>query len=44
MVYVGTRRVGDNVWTRMVEVVLPNLQQVAPIWEDGRESARSAGR
>ncbi len=36
MVYVATRRVGDNVWTRMVEVVLPNLQQVAPIWEDGR--------
>src|SRR5262249_58868181 len=24
------------VWARMVEAVLPNLQQVAPIWEDGR--------
>jgi len=35
MIYIATRRVGDNVWARMVEVVLPNLQQVAPIWEDG---------
>ena len=35
MFYVATRRVGDNVWARMVETVLPNLQQVAPIWEDG---------
>ena len=36
MIYIATRRVGDNVWARMVEAVLPNLQQVAPIWEDGR--------
>ena len=35
MIYMATRRVGDNVWARMVENVLPNLQQVAPIWEDG---------
>jgi len=35
MIYVATRRVGANVWARMVEAVLPNLQQVAPIWEDG---------
>ena len=35
MIYVATRRVGDNVWARMVEAVLPNLQQVAPIWENG---------
>ncbi len=35
MIYVATRRVRNNVWARMVEVVLPNLQQVAPIWEDG---------
>ena len=34
--YVATRRVGDNVWARMVEIAMPNLQQVAPIWEDGR--------
>jgi len=43
MVYVATRRVGDNVWTRMVEVVLPNLQQVAPIWEDGRAERSFSG-
>jgi phenylpropionate dioxygenase-like ring-hydroxylating dioxygenase large terminal subunit len=36
MVYVASRRVGDNIWVRMVENVFPNLQQVAPIWEDGK--------
>ena len=30
MMYIGTRRVGQNVWARVVEAVLPNLQQVAP--------------
>src|SRR5262247_4300142 len=35
MIYMATRRVGEHVWARMVENVLPNLQQVAPIWEDG---------
>ena len=43
MIYVATRRVGDNVWARMVENVLPNLQQVAPIWEDGREEHPFSG-
>lgn len=43
MIYVGTRRVGDNVWARMVEAVLPNLQQVAPIWETGREERPFSG-
>jgi hypothetical protein len=37
MLYIATRRVGDNIWARMVEAVLPNLQQVAPIWEDGQQ-------
>ena len=36
IIYIATRRVGDNIWARMVENVLPNLQQVAPIWETGR--------
>ena len=43
MMYVGTRRVGQNVWARMVEAVLPNLQQVAPIWEDGRREHAFCG-
>ena len=43
MIYIATRRVGDNVWARMVEAVLPNLQQVAPIWEDGREEHPFSG-
>jgi phenylpropionate dioxygenase-like ring-hydroxylating dioxygenase large terminal subunit len=37
IIYIATRRVGDNIWARMVENVLPNLQQVAPIWENGQK-------
>jgi nitrite reductase/ring-hydroxylating ferredoxin subunit len=43
MIYVATRRVGENVWARMVESVLPNLQQVAPIWENGRQERGFSG-
>jgi len=43
MIYIATRRVGDNVWARMVEAVLPNLQQVAPIWEDGQREHPFSG-
>jgi nitrite reductase/ring-hydroxylating ferredoxin subunit len=43
MIYVATRRVGDNVWARMVEAVLPNLQQVCPIWESGRRAHPFSG-
>jgi phenylpropionate dioxygenase-like ring-hydroxylating dioxygenase large terminal subunit len=43
MIYMATRRVGDNVWARMVENVLPNLQQVAPIWEDGHREHPFSG-
>jgi hypothetical protein len=43
MIYVATRRVGDNVWARMVEAVLPNLQQVAPITETGRREHPFSG-
>ncbi len=37
MIYIATRRVGEHIWARMVENVLPNLQQVAPVWEDGHQ-------
>jgi nitrite reductase/ring-hydroxylating ferredoxin subunit len=43
MIYIATRRVGDHVWARMVEAVLPNLQQVAPIWEDGHREHPFSG-
>ncbi|MGH8067255.1 MAG: Rieske 2Fe-2S domain-containing protein [Candidatus Entotheonellia bacterium] len=43
MMYIATRRVGDNVWARMVEAVLPNLQCVAPAWEDGRQEHGFSG-
>ena len=35
MMYVGTRRVGDNVWVRSTEMIMPNLHQLAPTFEDG---------
>ena len=43
MIYIATRRVEQNVWARMVEAVLPNLQQVAPIWEDGHQEHPFSG-
>jgi phenylpropionate dioxygenase-like ring-hydroxylating dioxygenase large terminal subunit len=43
MIYIATRRVGDNIWVRSVENVLPNLQQVAPIWETGHREHPFSG-
>src|SRR5260370_13714612 len=43
MMYMATRRVGENIWVRMVENILPNLQQVAPIWEDGHREHPFSG-
>ncbi len=43
IIYIATRRVGDNIWARMVENVLPNLQQVAPIWETGQQAHPFSG-
>jgi len=43
MIYVATRRVGDNVWARMVEGILPNLQQVAPLSETGHREHPFSG-
>jgi hypothetical protein len=37
MIYMATRRVDENIWARMVENVVPNLQQVAPVWENGHQ-------
>src|SRR3984885_8660304 len=43
MIYIATRRIGDNVWSRSVENVLPTLQQVAPIWETGQQEIGFSG-
>jgi len=43
MIYIATRRVGDNIWSRSVENVLPNLQQVAPVWETGQQEISFSG-
>lgn len=37
MIYVTTRRWGDNVWVRSNDIVLPNLAQVGHIWEEGQD-------
>ena len=44
MIYMATRRVGDNIWARMVENVLPNLQAGGPglgKWPSGASLQRS---
>jgi nitrite reductase/ring-hydroxylating ferredoxin subunit len=35
MVYITSRRVGDLVWVRMNDIILPNLAQAGAIWEAG---------
>ena len=35
MVYVASRRVGDNVWVRLHDLIMPNIHVVASISEDG---------
>jgi phenylpropionate dioxygenase-like ring-hydroxylating dioxygenase large terminal subunit len=43
IIYIATRRIGENIWSRSVENVLPNLQQVAPIWETGQQQIGFSG-
>jgi nitrite reductase/ring-hydroxylating ferredoxin subunit len=38
MVYITSRRVGDLVWVRMNDIILPNLAQAGAIWEAGDRS------
>jgi hypothetical protein len=35
MIYITSRRMGDLVWVRMNDVILPNLAQAGAIWEAG---------
>ncbi len=35
MMYVGVRRIADNVWVRSTEMIMPNLHQLAPTFETG---------
>jgi len=37
MIYVTSRRWGDNVWVRSNDIILPNLAQVGHVWEDGSD-------
>ncbi len=37
MVYVTTRRWHDHIWVRSNDAILPNLNQVGAIWEDGSQ-------
>jgi nitrite reductase/ring-hydroxylating ferredoxin subunit len=40
MVYIASRRVGDNVWVRLHDLIMPNIHQVASVLEDGRKERR----
>ena len=40
MVYVASRRVGDNVWVRMHDLIMPNIHLVASVNEDGKKPKR----
>ena len=37
MVYIATRRVGENIWVRMADSIMPNIAQVPATSEDGRQ-------
>ena len=37
MIYITSRRWGENVWVRSNDIILGNLAQVGHIWEDGQE-------
>jgi len=44
MIYVTTRRWGNNVWVRSNDILFPNLAQVGHIWEDGQEQLKEFAR
>jgi hypothetical protein len=37
MIYVGTRRVENNIWIRSTDVLMPNIHCVSSVREEGRE-------
>jgi phenylpropionate dioxygenase-like ring-hydroxylating dioxygenase large terminal subunit len=39
MLYVTTRRMGDNVWVRSNDAILPNMTLVGATWVDGTEES-----
>jgi nitrite reductase/ring-hydroxylating ferredoxin subunit len=36
MVYVASRRVGENIWVRISDFIPPNVHSFPPTWEDGK--------
>ena len=36
MIYIATRRVGDMVWVRIADLILPNVHQFPPYYEQAR--------
>ena len=37
LIAVATRRIGENVWVRINDVMLPNIHQFPPTWHDWKE-------
>jgi nitrite reductase/ring-hydroxylating ferredoxin subunit len=42
MLYAAARRVGDNVWVRSTDIMLPNIHSITSVFEDGRTPKESA--
>ena len=42
MIYLGVRRVGDNVWVRSAETYGVNIHQLSSIFESGREAKEAS--
>lgn len=40
MVYIASRRIGDNVWVRMHDLIMPNIHLVASVNEDGKKEKK----
>jgi hypothetical protein len=40
MVYIAMRRVGDNVWVRLHDLVMPNIHIVSSVQEDGTKEKK----
>jgi hypothetical protein len=41
-IYVAVRRVGDNIWARSTDVLMPNIHSITSVFENGRQRKTAA--
>jgi phenylpropionate dioxygenase-like ring-hydroxylating dioxygenase large terminal subunit len=41
-IYVAVRRVGDNIWARSTDVLMPNIHSITTVFENGRQRKMAA--